>query len=436
VWLAAGLVYLVSAGWLAQGGSVWILLGPIGLGAALQLWTGWWAWFGAGGATSPMVGTFYWHNPFAAFMLAVCVTAAGIVVHGKRLDRRLVLATFAVASAAGTGTIFSGSRACVALLAVSVVALAITCFRVPRRLAMLAALCAAIWACAWLLARLLPSSSGATQALASRGESAGGNAAARWDYAGAAWRILRSAPWTGSGADSFGSVGPQLAGPFTAPTQWVHNGYLQAFVDAGVLFGIAVTLCVTSVLAIGGLRLFTQQRFLRVDQALDPVRTGALLGAGVLAGHAAFDFDWAYPTLTALFAVLSAIVLAENPAAASATEASGRRSRTPGVAVIVSACTLALLASAGTDAAAATGGSVPVWRSITTAGWASGDLPQWLTPASECRQELDRLVAGSEPVDVATSDRLTDCLARAARIDGSVAAGLEDLRDLALPPER
>jgi O-Antigen ligase len=434
VWLSAGLVYLVAAAWLVQGGSVWILLGPIGAGAVFQVWTGWWAWFGVGGAGSPMVGTFYWHNQFGAFVLAVCVTAAGIVVHGQGLRRGLLLGSATIAAVAGAGTVFSGSRACVSLLVASLVLLAITCIRVPRRLLLLGAITGAIWVFAWLLTRLLPASAGAAEALASRGQSAGGNASARLDYAAAAWRIMTAEPWTGSGADSFGSVGPALAGPFAAPTQWVHNGYLQAFVDAGWLFGMAVTASVLGVLAVGVGRLITQERLLRREQLLDPVRTGALLGAGVLAGHAAFDFDWAYPTLTALFAVLSALVLVPGPQTHAAPAGRSRRgaTRVRG-AVIGAAVGLTLLASAGLDAAAATGGTVPVWRSAVTAGWANGDLPSWLTPASQCRQELQGLVEAGEPVDAATSESLSGCLSRLAPIDGLVAADLEALESLALP---
>jgi hypothetical protein len=245
------------------------------------------------------------------------------------------------------------------------------------------------------------------------------------------WRMMTAEPWTGSGADSFGSVGPALAGPFAALTQWIHNGYLQAFVDGGWLFGMAVTASVLGVLAVGVVRLITQERLLRRGQLLDQVRTGALLGVGVLAGHATFDVDWAYPTLTALLAVLSAIVLVPGPQGHAAPSESSRSgtARVRG-AVIGAAVGLTLLASAGIDAAAATGGTVPTWWAAVTAGWADGDLPSWLTPASQCRQELQGLVEAGEPIDAATSEALSGCLSRLAPLGGSVAADLEDLESL------
>jgi hypothetical protein len=431
VWLSAGLVYLAAAGWLAQRGSVWLLLAPVGVGAVIQLWTGWWAWFGIGGSTSPMVGTFYWHNQLGAFMVAVSVTAATIVVHGRALDRPWVWGSAAVAALAGAGTIFSASRACVALLAAALVLLAITCIRVPRRLVALASVVSAIWAVAWLLTRLLPSSAGAGEALASRGQSAGGNAAARLDYVVAAWRIMGEYPWTGSGADSFGSTGPALVGPFPAPTQWVHNGFLQAFVDAGLVFGVAVTVAVLFVLVAGLRRLVIDERLLRRGQALDPVRTGAVLGCGALTVRAAFDFDWAYPVLAALLALLSAVVLS----APSGHEAVTQRPLPPAVAgwrgaVVALGLVLGLLSSAGIDAAAATGGTVPTWRTLATAGWAGGDLPQWLTPASQCRQEVQALVEADDEVPADQRDRLAQCLSRVAETDPSTVADLAALERL------
>lgn len=430
VWLSAGLVYLAAAGWLAQRGSVWLLLAPVGVGAVIQLWNGWWAWFGIGGSTSPMVGTFYWHNQLGAFMVAVCVTAATIVVHGRALDRPWVWGSAAVAALAGAGTIFSASRACVALLVAALILLAITCIRAPRRLAALASVAGVIWAAAWLLTRLLPSSAGAGEALASRDQSAGGNAAARLDYVVAAWRIMREYPWTGSGADSFGSTGPALVGPFPAPTQWVHNGFLQAFVDAGLVFGVSLTVAVLFVLVAGLRQLVIDQRLLRRGQAIDPVRTGALLGCGVLAVHAAFDFDWAYPVLAALLALLSAVVLVA-PRPETATQhpmppaVAGWR-----VAVVTVGLVLGLLSSAGIDAAAATGGTVPTWRTLATAGWAGGDLPQWLTPVSQCRQEVQAVVEAGDEVPAEQRDRLAQCLSRVAESDPTTVADLAALERL------
>jgi O-antigen ligase len=364
-------------------------------------------------------------------MLAVAATAASIVVHGGTLDRRLRGACVAVAAAAGAGTVFSGSRACVLLLAASFVLLAMTCIRVPRRLLALAGVGASMWVLAWVLAWLLPSSNGAGEALASRDQSATGNAAARLDYFAAAWRIARAYPWTGSGADSFGSAGPALAGPFTAPTQWVHNGYLQAFVDAGLVFGLVVTGGVLLVLVRGLRRLVLDDRLLRKGQRLAALPTGALLGVGVLAAHAAIDFDWAYPTLLALLAVLSAIVLVDpGPASEPAAPSTGSGVVRWKVAAIVTGVAAAFLASAGIDAAAATGGPVPAWRSVLTLGWAEGDVPDRLTPASQCRVELKSLLASADAVEPSLAGRLESCLSRVADQDPAAARDIADLRSL------
>jgi hypothetical protein len=94
-------------------------------------------------------------------MLAICVTAAGIVVHGQELRRSLLLGTATIAAVSGAGTVFSGSRACVSLLVASLVLLGITCIRVPRRLLFLGVITAVIWVSARLLTRLLPASAGA-----------------------------------------------------------------------------------------------------------------------------------------------------------------------------------------------------------------------------------------------------------------------------------
>jgi hypothetical protein len=288
-----------------------------------------------------------------------------------------------------------------------------------------------MWVLAWVLAWLLPSANGAGEALASRDQSATGNAAARLDYFAAAWRIARAYPWTGSGADSFGSAGPALAGPFTAPTQWVHNGYLQAFVDAGLVFGLVVTGGVLLVLVLGLRRLVLDDRLLRKGQRLAALPTGALLGVGVLAAHAAIDFDWAYPTLLALLAVLSAIVLVDpGPASEPAAPSTGSGVVRWKVAAIVTGVAAAFLASAGIDAAAATGGPVPAWRSVLTLGWAEGDVPDRLTPASQCRVELKSLLASADAVEPSLAGRLESCLSRVADQDPAAARDIADLRSL------
>jgi O-antigen ligase len=84
-----------------------------------------------------------------------------------------------------------------------------------------------------------------------------------------------------------------------------HNDYLQAFAEGGLLLGLPfLAACV--LIGIGLLRVLRS----RVHRRAFDVRTGLAVGALALMAHAAVDFDWTYPALLILFAVVAALAIA------------------------------------------------------------------------------------------------------------------------------
>jgi len=426
MWLAAGLVYLVVAAWLRQSGRA-AYLGIVILIAGLdQFFTGWWPWWGEGDASSLMRGSFFWHNQFAAFMIGTGLVAAAVVLLGSGRVRLFAALTFMLCVA---GTYYSTSRASLAILAVGCVVAVVAAWRRPRRIGEFVLLGAGAGVLTWVLSSpLLMPDGDITSGFVVRTNNVAQNGMTRLEYWKAAVTLVREHPWVGTGSDSFGTAGMAVVGDAATPSTLVHNGFLQAFVNGGILLGGAVVVCAAVVVVVAAIVVWRSMRGrIGPDGAW---RLGAALGVGALVLHTAVDFDWTYPSLIVLAAILSALVL-HSDAASTAVESIPPETSNDGligsgrtglVVVTMSALALVagLMASGGQDFAAPTG-SVPGWRTLATFGVAADNgqvrVPQRIRPVSACIDELRAWTAAQTSVNQAPPADLMSCTAPASASD-------------------
>ena len=343
------------------------MLGLVLAAAVAQFAWGFVAWHTMGYPDARMVGRFFWHNQFAAFLLVPAVVGVGLAVEGTS---RLRLVGAVTAVLASTGVVLSTSRATMALLAVGwlgagVLAVAATSSSRARYAAgaRWAGLAATTGAVMYLLPgppffdhRVTPWAATAARAV---GEPVGTNGVYRTEFWRQAVQVFERHPLTGGGFGSFGRLS-RLVDPQGAHANFVHNGFLQAFTDGGLLLGLPVIVACLMVLV--GLAARLRPRSWGTGQ--NAVASLAL-GSMLLAVHGAVDFDWSYPSLMALAAVLAALALPGRSTDSEATARSVVATNTGRIAVgvlVVASLVLAQRAVPG------------VWLKITSANPAASAL--------------------------------------------------------------
>ncbi len=296
-----------------------------GLGVAVlvadQYITAWFPWWGGGDPTKLMWGSFYWHNPFAAYLVIGIAVAAFIAVAGRRM---FAVLGFLVTFLAGAGVVASGSRASLVLLG-GVLLVAVAAGAAARRWAGLArglALPVGIAVTAVVMTGpiffpVADATGDAVGGLTGRTQPAGKSVVERFLFWGDALRLGAGSPVTGIGLQAFGRA--LQCERDTALTSHPHNEYLLAWAEGGALAAIpmlAVLVGIVWLVFVSVVRApepaARRVRWLPGGAELreDPARWGALLGLVVAAGHAAFDFDWAYPALLALTGIVGGIAAA------------------------------------------------------------------------------------------------------------------------------
>ena len=287
------------------------LIGAIVAAAgAVQFCRSFVTWWGGRDQSIPMVGTFYWHNQYAAFLLAPALVALTLLVN-HRPPWRLV--GWVVAPLAVAGVVYSSSRGGLGILIGGWLLIGVLASRVkPNRGALVRWLAASVLAAGVTLALAGPpffSTSASPFAGAQARSSAGGTADASSSYRLQMWHeaviVFDHHPAVGVGYGALESTAAKLT-PATWPrSPLAHNDYLQALAEGGLLLGLPFLAACASV-GVGLLRGLRSRARRRV---LD-VRTGLIVGAGALMAHAAIDFDWTYPALFTLAAVVSAAAIA------------------------------------------------------------------------------------------------------------------------------
>jgi O-antigen ligase len=300
--------------------------------APIEFVSGWLGWWGGENPARPMVGTFYWHNPYAAFLVPGGLLGLALWVWHERLFAFFGLVCFTFAC---VGIVFSTSRASLATFAVGFAALTVFAVVGSRRVASVRqlALTAAIGAGATYLVSGPPFFSHRASPLSGEqaraaGESLAQNGGYRLDFWRQALGVFRRHPLTGGGyksmvAESVGHVhGAQPLSPFA------HNGYLQALADGGLLLALPFLLAVIGVVA---LCLRSIIRSLRTrDVSIGAAAVPIALGCVLL--HSAVDFDWAYPADFAMAGILAGLVLGHRiPVRPGATSRPARLALLAGV---------------------------------------------------------------------------------------------------------
>jgi O-antigen ligase len=278
-------------------------------GALVEVAESWLAWWGGSDPTHPIVGTFYWYNPFAAFLLAGTVIALSMW-----LRRSGPIAAFGlVGFLLGTiGIVYSTSRATTACFSVAVLGVLLLqagsrgLAGLRRVLIAIGASLFMVWAVAgppFFPHRVLPyvSSGGRTT-----GQSLSQNGGYRVDFWREAIGVFRRHLLTGGGYHSLATAAIGHV-PRTWPlTPLAHNGYLQALSDGGLLLGVPF------LLAVALITWFVITGLVRAVRTHD-FSTGALavpLCLGALLAHSAVDFDWSYAADFAVVAILAGLVAA------------------------------------------------------------------------------------------------------------------------------
>lgn len=270
------------------------------------------SWWGGGDPSIPMVGTYYWHNQFAAALLVPGILGLAMILQNMQPWRGV---GWIAAPLAFAGVVLSTSRAAMACLVAGwVVVVAIGWLRTDRRGRLLGRVVAAALL-SLSVTMLLPGPPlfsqqalpwQATQDRAATGQTVQTNAV----YRTALWReaiaVTQAHPLTGAGYGRLGFEARTLVPASWPKSALAHSGPLQAFADGGVPLGMALLLGLAGVAAALLRRLWRPGPVSSSDHLLV---AGSAVAALALLAHSAVDFDWAYPTLAATFGVVAGLAL-------------------------------------------------------------------------------------------------------------------------------
>ena len=306
-WLAITIAAVVVE---RPGMTTWLIM-LVAASAPIEFMSGWLSWWGGADPTQPMMGTFYWHNPYAAFLVPGGLVGLALWIWRSRVLAVLGLVSFALAS---VGIVYSTSRAGLATFVGGVILVGTTAavdsqrWRALRQVALAAAIAAA---CAFFVAgppffshRVSPM---AAEQVRSTTQSFTANGGQRLDFWREALAVFQQHPVTGGGykslvAESAGHV------PSAMPVSpYAHNGYLQALGEGGLVLGVPFLL---AMLVIAYLCLKTLAGgLIRRRIAAETVAVAIALACVML--HAGVDFDWRYPANFAIAGVLAGLLLGQ-----------------------------------------------------------------------------------------------------------------------------
>ena len=271
----------------------------------------WLPWWGGRDPSRAMIGTFYWHNQFAAYVLAGAVAGFAFAVLASG---RLRLLGWVVAPFCAVGVVLSTSRATMLELVAAAAAVLIISVLLKDRAAV--ARCGVLAVVSVALLFLLTSGvvfrdGGAdpfagTTGRAQTGQAIGTNAAYRLDFWRAGYESWLDRPATGSGFASFAATSAAHLPGGAVRSPAVHNGVIQAFTDGGVAHGVPVVVALlgAAVAVLGVVRRAVASRGDSIGLAV-----GGGLAAGAVILHGVIDFDWFFPSLIAIAAWCLAVGL-------------------------------------------------------------------------------------------------------------------------------
>jgi hypothetical protein len=275
------------------------------------------AWWGGQDPSHEMIGTFYWRNQFAAFLLPGVAAGSALAVFGQRPWRAVGWITGPLCVA---GIVFSTSRASMAAAFGIVLVVAVAAAvgpdrraRVPAALALVALSFVATFG--FSSSAFFPHSGSpfaGTAHRAAAGEGLATNTSYRLDFMRSGVSAAADRPVLGAGFGSFADVSaPHLAAGSTRSTS-AHNELVQAWAEGGALFGLPVTALFLLLLA-GSARAVWRGLVGR-EAAQRVLHLTAGLATGALLMHALVDVDWSFPSLIVELALLTALLCSLRPA--------------------------------------------------------------------------------------------------------------------------
>jgi hypothetical protein len=266
-------------------------------------------WWERGDPAAVMSGTFYWHNPFAAFLLPGAVIGLALIAAGRSPWHLVGWVSVPLCTA---GIVISSSRATQAVLAVAFVIVPLASRRDRSALrrslagvAVAAGFTALLPGPPWFSHYASPFAS--TTARSATGQSLSQNGYFRTEFWREALAVFTRHPLVGDGYHSLASATVRYEPAAWAQSQFAHDGYLQALTDGGLLLAVPF-LAAIAVIAWWALRRFgglvAARRGVTPDLLMVGIAT-ALLGA---LAHSAVDFDWSHPSIMIEGALLAACV--------------------------------------------------------------------------------------------------------------------------------
>jgi O-antigen ligase/tetratricopeptide (TPR) repeat protein len=284
------------------------------------------AFWGAGDPSMRWYSTFYWPNPFAAFLLLLLPPTFMRYLHAPRIREALAHGLMTVLFV--VALVFTYSRgAWIALGAVAPVAgIVLRPMRwggVAGRMACLIALAGAL---VFALGRG-PTPQDPGQRVVTRAASVANLSdyaiRGRLSFWRAGLEIFEGHPLLGTGAGTFASMHPAYQRDVRYYARDAHNLYIQTLAELGVV-GLAAL--VTLLGSVGNM----WRRALRTAQGREEYPLIAGVGVGLLAFflHSAFDMDWMFPAnpamAFALIGLLAGYDLSRSSEGASAARQPGR----------------------------------------------------------------------------------------------------------------
>jgi hypothetical protein len=267
------------------------------------------AWWGGRDPAAEMSGTFYWHNPYAAFLLPGAIIGLGLILTRHSPWNAVGWVSTPLCTA---GVVFSSSRATQAPLAVGFVL--VLALGLRNRASVIRGIGATAATAAVTLALpgppLFPHYSAPWAATAARGarQSLSQNGGFRTEFWREALQVAAHHPVVGSGYHVLATASALYTPSGWARSPQAHDGYLQALSDGGLLLGVPFLLAVAIVLAWALRRVWAAMRRRGEGQGPDIVQLCA--GIALLGGlaHSAVDFDWSHPSILVEAALLAACV--------------------------------------------------------------------------------------------------------------------------------
>ena len=303
----AGQLGLVLFAWATSAARRTMLLGAVLVAAAAQFTHGWLPWWGLQDPTRLFQGTFYWHNQAGIFLAAGALLAFAVVAQAHRPLHPL---GWVVAPLATAGVVYTTSRGSQLGLALGLVLLMAAVLRSHEGRWAAAVRLTGAAALAWAVTSVLtgppffPERVSATAATAARADSFVSNGVQRFEDWRRAVAIFAQWPVTGAGFYSYdGATVAVTTKRDGVSTAFAHNGFLQALSDGGLVLAVPLFVSVALILLVALRALVDALR------AGDLVRAGAGATFLVLLLHSGMDFDWTYPALLSLAALVGVLAL-------------------------------------------------------------------------------------------------------------------------------